>query len=296
MPMNPAWKVYSLFSLFPLRNFKSNTPDNALPYSAENAPVIKSEFDKSWLLRIEIPPPDVAGAAKWLGLGISTPSILHNRPNGELPRIEILLFPSSVLCTPANDKAILPGSLIAAANFCVSSTLNVRVLVPLMLFTASCLSLSATISTPFIAVMSSSRGMVNTISFPLLISRFWMVPVLYPVYWMINVCDPMGTFTMRNCPSISVTAPISGSVPYTMTFTPGKGCDERLSITTPRTVWVSCWANKIVEQKVKKTSAIARNRFKGFMKKILSSYWCAAKPPYINKTPNSPNTLTQKRK
>ena len=63
-PKKPACTVYSFRSLFPLRNLRSNTPLNALPYSEANAPVIKSELDKSCALKIEIPPPVPAAMEK----------------------------------------------------------------------------------------------------------------------------------------------------------------------------------------------------------------------------------------
>src|SRR5690606_34150886 len=101
-------------------------PESALPYSAGKAPVIKSEFASNCELKMDTPPPDVPGFTKWLGFGISIPSILQSKPFGLLPRTEILLLPSSVLVTPEKDCAILPGSFTAAANFLASSTENVR--------------------------------------------------------------------------------------------------------------------------------------------------------------------------
>ena len=48
-----------------LRNFISNTPDTAFPYLEEKAPVKKSEFFNTWLLKDEsIPPPKEVMSAK----------------------------------------------------------------------------------------------------------------------------------------------------------------------------------------------------------------------------------------
>ncbi len=53
------------------------------------------------LLSILMAPPDDPWSEKWLGLGISTPSMRHNNPLGEFPRITISLLASLDEATPA---------------------------------------------------------------------------------------------------------------------------------------------------------------------------------------------------
>src|SRR5690606_40567654 len=139
--------VYSRFLLFPFLRLISNTPLSAFPYSAGKAPVIKSLLESNCELMIIIPPPLLAALAKWLGFGISMPSILQSKPLGELPRIEILLLPSLVLTTPAKDETIRAGSFTDAANFCVSSTENERALTVAISFRAWLFEDLAVIST-----------------------------------------------------------------------------------------------------------------------------------------------------
>ncbi len=165
-PSRPAWKVYSRFSELPLRSFKSNTPDRALPYSAAKAPVIKSELDNNCALRIEMPPPEVPTAEKWLGLGISTPSMRQSRPLGALPRMAMVLLPSLAVATPANAEAIRPGSFTAAAKRRVSSTENVRALTVANSFSGFCLSILARTTTSRVVIRSSSSSMVSSTSLP----------------------------------------------------------------------------------------------------------------------------------
>ena len=77
---------------------------------------------------IETGPPVVPAMAKWLGLGMSTPSKRQSTPIGELPLTTISLRESSAPCTPAKLLAIRAGSPRLPAYRSVSSTLNVRTL------------------------------------------------------------------------------------------------------------------------------------------------------------------------
>ena len=60
-------------------------------------------------------PPEVPEMAKWLGLGIFTPSSRQSTPEGELPRITMSLRESSAPWTPAKLEAIRAGSPLLPA-------------------------------------------------------------------------------------------------------------------------------------------------------------------------------------
>ena len=117
------------YSLFPLLNRRSKTPEEAFPYSAGKAPDIKSELAKLVELIIDmIPLVDPCPSPKWFGLGISIPSILHNNPLGEFPRMIISLFWSDpAFVTPAKFKAMRAGSWNPPAYRFASVTENWRV-------------------------------------------------------------------------------------------------------------------------------------------------------------------------
>src|SRR6185437_7462801 len=120
-PLKPTWPVNSYLSLLPFRIFKSNTPEVASPYSAGQAPVKKSELLSTLLFNILTGPPVVPCAAKWFGLGMSTPSSRQRSPDGELPRIIISFLASLDPDTPAKLAGIRAGSPSAPAYRCVSS-------------------------------------------------------------------------------------------------------------------------------------------------------------------------------
>ena len=86
----------------------------------------KSELPKILLLMMETDPPVVPGMAKWLGFGMSMPSMRQRMPWGELPRTTMSLRESSAPCTPAKLDAIRAGSPRLPANRSVSSTVNNR--------------------------------------------------------------------------------------------------------------------------------------------------------------------------
>ena len=75
---------------------------------------------------IDTDPPVVPGMAKWLGFGMSMPSIRHKIPWGEFPRTTISFLESSAPCTPAKFEAIRAGSPRLPAKRSVSSTVNNR--------------------------------------------------------------------------------------------------------------------------------------------------------------------------
>ena len=58
----------------------------ALPYSAGQAPVKKSELSRNLLFKMVTGPPPVPGMEKWLGLGMLIPSMRYKTPAGVFPR------------------------------------------------------------------------------------------------------------------------------------------------------------------------------------------------------------------
>src|SRR5690625_7265345 len=74
------------------------------------------------------PPPIVTTFAKWLGVGIATPSICHSIPLGAFPLTTIALSPR-LPETPANDEARRAGSPNPPAYRDASAVLSCRALV-----------------------------------------------------------------------------------------------------------------------------------------------------------------------
>lgn len=167
-PVKPACRAYSRRSSLPLRSRMSNTPERPLPYSAGKAPVRKSELLITVLLRMLMPPPELPSpVAKWLGFGISMPSIRHNSPRAELPRMTISLLLSLADDTPAKDCAMRAGSLKLPAKREVSSTENLRALTVAISLSARSLPCSeAVMVTVFSSSTDSCSSMLSTTSLP----------------------------------------------------------------------------------------------------------------------------------
>ena len=120
---------------------KQKTPAIALPYSAGNAEVKKSELFNKFVFSALTAPPVVPTEAKWLGLLVFMPSILQSTPVGEFPLITISFLLSSGALTPAKFAANLAGSLRPPAYLFTSSiekvlllTLDNLLILPALLF------------------------------------------------------------------------------------------------------------------------------------------------------------------
>ena len=75
----------------------------------------KNEFFRVFILSILTGPPVEPSVLKWLGFGMSIPSMRQSTPAGELPRIMISFLPSLVPLTPAKFCAMRLGSLLVPA-------------------------------------------------------------------------------------------------------------------------------------------------------------------------------------